>query len=109
MAATNKVRKQITMNLVDIAQALQSIHIVGTPITANISTGWIFVGQGNIVRVVVAANTYFSFASDATGAVAIDASTLPGVMLTIGESYLVCSSDYIRASANPTRVELLDV
>ena len=108
MAATNKIRKQITMSLVDVAQALQSLHIIGTVITADISAGWVEVGQGNVLRVVLGANTYFSFSDDNT-APAVSSTTTPAVMLTTGENYLITSAKYVRASANPTRTELLDV
>lgn len=108
MPVTNKVRKQITMSIVDVAQALQSLHITGTPITTDISAGWVEVGEGNIVRVIVGANTYFAFSDDNTAA-AVTSATSPGVMITTGEGYIVCSAKYIRASANPTRVELLSI
>jgi hypothetical protein len=107
MAATNKIRKQITMSMVDVAQALQSLHIIGTVISSDISAGWVEVGQGNVLRVVLGANTYFSF-SDDDSSPAVNASTTPAVMLTTGESYIITSAKYVRASANPTRTELLD-
>jgi len=107
MAATNKIRKQITMSMVDVGQALQSLHIIGTVITADISTGWVEVGENNVLRVVLAANTYFSFSNDNT-APAVNSTTSPAVMLLAGENYLITSAKYVRASANPTRTELLD-
>lgn len=102
------VKKQITMSVVDISQGLQSIHVVGTPVAADISAAWVEVGLGNIVRVVVGANVYFSFADVNTGG-AVDAATDPGVMIVSGEHYIVASGKFIRASANPTRVEILSV
>jgi hypothetical protein len=108
MAVTNKIKKFFTMNIVDCAQALQSLHISGTPVTTNISTTWTEVGSGNIVRIVVSADTYIAF-SDDNAAAAVTSSTSPGIMLVTGESYVVSTAKYIRASANPTRVEILDV
>ncbi|CAB4125075.1 hypothetical protein UFOVP53_56 [uncultured Caudovirales phage] len=108
MASTNKIRKQFTMSIVDCAQALQSLHVVGTVITDDISAAWVEVGQGNIVRVVLTADTYFAF-SDDDAAAAVTVSTSPAVKLGSGESYIITSAKYIRASVNPSRVELLDV
>lgn len=108
--ATNKIKKYITMNIVDISQGLQSIHTVGTPILVDISAGWVHVGIGNIVRVVVAANTYIAFDDADLGAgVAVSATSNPSVMVVTGEHYVIASGDWIRASANPTRVEILAV
>lgn len=104
----NKVRKMLTMNIVDVAQTLQSMHIAGDVVTADISTGWVEVGEGNIIRIVVAADTYFAFSDDNLGG-AVSVTTTPAVKILAGEHYIICSAKYVRASANPSRIELLDV
>ena len=108
MASTNKIRKQFTMSIVDCAQALQSLHIVGTVITDDISAAWVEVGQGNIVRVLLTADTYITFSDDNTSP-AVTVATSPAVKLVSGEHYIITSAKYVRASANPSRIELLDV
>lgn len=106
MSIKNKIRKLFTMNIVDIAQALQAMHTVGDVITDDISAGWIEVGETNIIRVEVAAATYFAFSDNNTGGV-VSVTTSPAVKILAGEHYIICSAKYIRASANPTRAELL--
>jgi hypothetical protein len=107
MTSTNKIRKQFTMSIVNCAQALQSLHVVGTVITDDISAAWIEVGQGNVIRVILTADTYITFSDDNTGP-AVTAATSPAVKLSSGENYIITSGKYIRASINPSRVELLD-
>lgn len=94
------------MNIVDVAQALQAMHIVGEVLTADISATWVDVGETNILRVEVAAATYFAF-SDNNADPAVTVATSPAVKILPGEHYIICSAKYVRASANPTRVELL--
>lgn len=94
--------------MVDVAQTLQSIHIAGDVVTSDISAAWVEVGEGNVIRVICAADTYFAFSDDNTGGV-VDATTTPAVKIQAGEHYIICSAKYVRASANPSRVELLDV
>lgn len=94
------------MNIVDVAQALQAMHIIGDVVTADLSAGWVEVGETNILRVQVTVDTYFTFSDNNTGA-AVTATTTPAVKILAGEHYIICSAKYVRASANPTRVELL--
>lgn len=95
------------MSIVDAAQVLQSLHIPGQVITDDISAGWVFVGVDNLVRVLVTADTFITFAMDNSGVAAVDASTSPAVKLSAGEHYIICTADYIKSSSNPARVELL--
>jgi hypothetical protein len=108
MSSSNKVRKLVTLNTVDVAQALQSLKIPGKVISANISTGWVEVGQGNILRIQAGADVYVAF-SDNTSGGAPSVSTSPAVKLPTGDHYVLCQAKYVRASANPTRVELLEL
>lgn len=108
MPSSTKVRKLITLNTVDVAQALQSLHIPGKVISANISTGWVAVGQGNILRIQTAGDIYVAFEDEAVGS-APSATTSPAVKLIAGDHYVLCQAKYVRASANPTRVELLEI
>jgi hypothetical protein len=108
MSSLNKVRKLVTLSTVDVAQALQALLIPGKVISANISTGWVQVGQGNILRLQVAADTYVTFSDDTSGGVPTS-STSPAVKVLAGVHYVLCQAKYVRASANPTRVELLEI
>ena len=96
------------MGIIDAGQGLQSLHIAGKVITDDISAAYIEVGETNIVRLVVTANTYVAFSNAETAPVTtVTATTTPAVMLIPGEHYVVCTGKWIRTSANPTRVELL--
>jgi hypothetical protein len=104
--ASAKIRKFFTMSIVDCAQVLQSLHVGGSPISADISASWVEVGAGNVIRVIVGANTVIAFSDDNTDG-AVTTTTDPAVMVVTGESYIITTAKYVRASANPTRVELL--
>jgi hypothetical protein len=104
--ASAKIRKFFTMGIVDCAQVLQSLHVPGAVISADISAGWVEVGANNIIRVVVSANTSIAFSDDNTLG-AVSSTTDPAVMVIAGESYIITTAKYVRASANPVRVELL--
>lgn len=108
MSSLNKVRKLVTLSTVDVAQALQSLCIPGKVISANMSTGWLEVGQGNILRLQVSADTYVAFSDDTSGG-AVTASTSPAVKILTGDHYVLCQAKYVRASANPVRIELLEI
>jgi hypothetical protein len=108
MSSSTKVRKLVTLNTVDVAQALQALKIPGKVISANISTNWADVGQGNILRIQVSADTYVAFSDDTSGS-APSVTTSPAVKLPAGDHYVLCQARYVRASANPTRVELLEL
>ena len=106
MAQKNKTRKLLTKNIVDIGQAIVSLHIPGEVITDDISAAWVEVGEGNILRVEVAGPTYVAFDDKTTGGV-VTSATSPAVKLTAGIHYVVCQCKYVRADANPTRIERL--
>lgn len=108
MTSSTKVRKLVTLNTVDVAQALQSLRIPGKVISANISTGWVDVGQGNILRIQTGSDIYVAFSDDTSGS-APSVSTTPAVKLLTGDHYVLCQARYVRASSNPTRVELLEL
>lgn len=108
MSSSTKVRKLVTLNTVDIAQALQSLCIPGKVISTDISAGWVEVGQGNILRIQTAADIYVCFNEEAIGG-APTVATSPAVKIIAGDHYVLCQAKYVRASANPTRVELLEV
>lgn len=108
MAIQDKLRKFLTKNTVDVGQALVSLKYAGKVITDNISSAAVKVGASNVLKLHVAADTYVAFSDDPTfGAVSV--TTSPAVLLPAGMHYVLCSGDYVRASANPTRIELLQV
>jgi hypothetical protein len=109
MASVNKVRKLLTKNIVDIGQALVSLNVPGKVITDNISTAYVEVGEGNILRIQTAGDSYVAFAEIGGGG-AVSAATSPAVKLVgAGVHYVVCQCDFVRASAAATRVELLEI
>ena len=109
MSSNTKIRKLVTLSTVDVAQALQSLSVPGKVITANLSTGWTEVGRGNILRIQVAADTYVAFTEIEGDSSSVSATTSPAVKLLAGDHYVLCQDKYVRASANPTRVELLEI
>lgn len=76
-------------------------------LTANdISTAGRLVKTGSLLRIQVAADTYVAF-GDSTIA-AVDATTSPAIKLPAGYHLLVSTADFIRASANASRLEILE-
>lgn len=107
MAIENSLKKYFTMGVIDAGQGLQSLHIAGKVVTDDISAAWVNVGETNIVRLVVTANTYVAFSNLDAPSATVTATTTPAVMLIPGEHYVVCTGKWIRTSAAPSRVELL--
>lgn len=108
MSKNNTIRKVLTKNVVDIAQALVSISFPGEVITAAL-TSWTEIGTGNILRVIVAADTYVIFDDDGTNPTIADAAASPALLLKAGTHYVLCQSQYVKMSADPSRKELLKV
>lgn len=108
MAIQDKLRKFLTKNAVDIAQALSAIKYPGIVLSVDLTTAGIKVGASNVVKIHVTADTYIAFSDDAAIGV-VSVTTSPAVLLPAGMHYVLCSGDYIRASTNPTRIELLKV
>lgn len=102
----NNIRKALTKNVVDVAQSLVSLNVAGDVITTALTT-LTEVGQGNILRVVLAAPAYVAFADDAASTVAAAAATSPGLELAAGTHYILCTDDFIIMSADPSRKELI--
>lgn len=106
MAIQDKLRKFLTKNTVDIGQALVSLKYPGQVLPTDITTAAVKVGSSNILKIHVSADTYVAFSDDASfGAVSV--TTSPAVLLPAGMHYVLCAGEYVRASANPTRIELL--
>lgn len=100
------VRKALTKNVVDIAQSLVSLVVPGDVITDNL-TSFTEVGQGNILKVVLAAQAYVVFAPELPSTLAANATSSPGLDLPVGTHYILCTEKYIKMSANPSRKELI--
>lgn len=98
----------MTMSTVDVAQGLQSLTVPGTVIGPDLSGGWTFVGEGNIIRVQAAADLYVAFDDKDAIGVTVSVTTSPAVKLPAGYHYVVCQCDWVRMSAAATRVELLE-
>ena len=107
MAQQNKIRKLLTKNVVDVGQALVSLHVPGEVMTDDISAAYVKVGEGNILRIQTTGDTFVAF-SDLDSGGAVSVTTNPAVKLVgAGVHYVMCQCDYVRASANPARIELL--
>jgi hypothetical protein len=109
MPSKNKIRKLVTLNKVDIAQALQSLQVPGKVITDNISAGWVEVGEGNIVRIQTSADIYVAFSDIDAPAETVSVSSSPAVKILAGDSYILCQAKYMRASGAALRLELLEI
>jgi len=105
----NKLRKQFTKNVIDVAQALVSLNAVGKVIpAANVFAGTANVGEGNIIRIQTTADTYVTF-NDTTTPALPTVTTVNAVKLVgAGVHYVMCQSNYIRTSIAITRAELLE-
>ena len=76
------------------------------PPTTNISNDPELVGKGNICRIRVAAQSYVAFGDESLGTVSV--TTTPGLELAIGVHLVVATDDFIRMSANPARIEIIE-
>ena len=101
------LNKRLTNNADRAANALQAIKYPGEVIADDMSAGWVKVGAGNIVRLIVGATTYVIFSDDDSVSTVANATASPGLQLAAGEHYVLCQEDWIKTSANPTRKELL--
>jgi hypothetical protein len=77
----------------------------GIVITSDTSAAGVLVGKGSILRVQATADTYIAFGTDAIGAVS--STTSPGFKHPGGYVLLNATDDFIRSSANVTRLEIL--
>lgn len=84
-----------------------SVLVPGTVITADISAAGVLVGKGNLIRIRISAATFVAFGSSPSMA-AVTSSTSPGLELNTAGTYMInATDDFIRASANPARVEVI--
>lgn len=88
------------------AKATMDVLAPGTVITSDISAAWVKVGLSSIVRIQVAADTYVAFGDDSTAGV-VDSSTSPAIKLAAGYYLLRATGEFIRASLNASRIEIL--
>jgi hypothetical protein len=108
MAIQDRLRKFLTKNTVDIGQALVSLRYPGIVLPVDLTTAGVKVGASNVIKIHVSADTYVAF-SDDSAMLAVTVTTSPAVMLPAGMHYVLCAGEYVRTSANPTRIELLKV
>jgi hypothetical protein len=109
MSVFNKLKKLFTKSVVEVGQTLASIKAPGRVLTVNISAGWVKVGAGNIIRIEAGADMFVAFSDSDLGATAVSVTTSPAVKLSAGYHYVICANEWVRASANPTRLELLEL
>lgn len=108
MAQQNKIRKLLTKNVVDVGQALVSLHVPGKVIGPDLSAAWNDAGEeGNILRIETAGDAYVAFDDKTTGP-AVTVTTSPAIKLVgAGVHYVVCACQYVRMDVAALRVELL--
>jgi len=87
-------------------KVMGDILVPGEVITDNVSTASVQVGKGNICRIRVTAQAYVAFGDDSLGAVS--ATTSPGLELQTGTHLVVATDDFIRMSADPDRLEIIE-
>lgn len=79
----------------------------GRVVTEDISAAGVLVGEGKMIRIRVTAQTYIQFGKVSTMG-AVTSGSSPALELNTAGTYLVCAEfDYIRASANAARLEVL--
>ena len=86
-----------------------SVGILATPkgiISADISAAAVAVESGKILRVIIAVTTYLAF-SDASDMPIPTITTEKALRLEPGTYLIHINGTFVRASANPTRVEIL--
>jgi hypothetical protein len=111
MSVHDLLRKYLTKSAVDVAQSVGGIEYPGEVITADLSAGWVWVGRSNIVKIHTSADIYVAYSVESTDPSIVSSTTSPAVLLkgSVEPHHVLSQSDYIRASANPQRVELLRV
>lgn len=111
MSKNNTLRKVLTKNAVDVGQALVSLNFPGEVVTVDLSAAnGALVGEGNILRIQIAGDTFVAFSDEENMAAAVTSSTSPAVKLVgAGVHYILCQFNYVKMSVNPTRAELLKV
>ena len=102
----SSIRKVLTQNAVNVALAFGSVISTGDVISLDISTTPANVGFGNIVRIEVGgADIYIGFGDSSI--LAVTSTTSPALKLKANSiTNVIATGDYLRASANATRVEL---
>lgn len=87
-------------------KTMGDILVPGMVITADPSIAPRLVGEGQICRIRVASTVYVAFGNDSLGAVS--STTSPGLELETGTHLVVATGDWIRMSAAPTRLEIIE-
>ncbi len=108
MSQKNKIRKQLTKNIVDVAQALVSLNVPGKVITNAINTAT-EVGEGNILRIQTAGDMYVAFGDEVTMPATSATTNIAVKLVGAGVHYVICQSKYVRTDVAATRVELLEL
>ena len=107
----NSIRKFFTQTATDVGQAIDGLVFAGTVISTDISTAWMPVEPGFILRAYVSADTYIAFSEFDPGAgVAVSVTTSPAALLKGGKMHnIMTSGSFMRASVNPDRMELIQL
>ena len=112
MATTkgNSIRKFFTQSATDVGQALNGLVFAGDVVTVDISAAWVAIEPGYILRIYTTADIYIAFDEFDQGATAVTSATSPGALLKANNYYnIIASGNFMRTSANPVRVEKIQL
>ena len=109
------IKKFLTANVIAIGQAVGGLDFNGRVLTTDISLAPVLisstvgstVAQTVILRVQVTVDTYIAFCGIDDQLTSVNASTSPALKLSAGWHYILASGDYVMASSNPTRIEII--
>lgn len=98
--------------MVDIAQSLNGVEACGEVVSATLTTA-VQVGEGNVIRITVAAGAAMHLAFGPSTIPAVTAATSPAIRLPSSAAeavyYVISTDDFIRADVAATRVEVIKV
>ena len=102
----SKILQDEHLDEANAQKVVSGILVPGEVVTDDISSAGVLVKKGSLLRISVSSTTYIAFGASTIGAVSN--TTSPGLELQSGV-YLVCATDdYIRASADADRLEIIE-
>ena len=107
---SNSIRKYFTQSATDVGQALNGLVFAGEVITTDISAAWVAIEPGYVLRIYTTADIYIAFSDFDQAATTVSVTTSPGALLKANNYYnIIASGSWVRASANPARVEIIQL
>jgi hypothetical protein len=103
----DQIRRLEHLDASESKKVTDAVLVPGSVITSDSSSAAVLVGIGNLVRIRVTAPTYVAFGPTSTIS-AVSITTSPAIELYTAGTYLIAASDqFMRTSANPARIELI--